>query len=144
MVGAQRMSSRVPQQIRTGNRMARCLAASLAVVTLAAQLLSIAHMATVTHVTCAEHGESVELSSAPTGDEHHHAGSCLRQDAADSAHHDHCFIASFRRERSTVTSHPATPGGSGTEALQSSLVVSTTVRAPIPIILLAPKNSPPV
>ncbi len=122
----------------------RGLAACLVVVTLTAQLLSLAHVATVSHVTCAEHGESVELSGVSEGESHHHAGTCLRQAEAASDHHDHCVIASFRRERSTSapslhTGLELTPPA---YALSFARIASAAA-PPIALIRLAPKLPPP-
>lgn len=125
-------------------RLTRCVAALLCALTLAAQLASMAHGTTVTHVTCAEHGESMEVVASADADRHAHTGACVRAIAGDS-HHEHCVIASFRRERSTAavaTVRASAPILRG-EASSSDRFAHAPA-SPIPLILLAPKSSPPV
>jgi hypothetical protein len=131
-----------------GRRKARPLmrvgALALVAATLVGQLSSYLHLLAVRHVTCAEHGELVEVSSSSDGSTHGHAGACIRQGAEAESHHDHCVIASFRRERSTTGSERSglvLPQDHERRILERSVV---GLHSPIDLILLAPKNSPPV
>jgi len=112
------------------------------VATLAAQLWSVAHVATVAHATCAEHGESVELLDSG-GDGHHCDGPCITQSTSPASHHDHCAAASFRRERSTATPLPACLRACHDAAANPELPFASPTPSPIPILFVAPKNSPP-
>lgn len=138
------MVDRIPSSQANRPRL-RVLAALFAFATLASQLSSLVHVANTQHVTCAEHGESIELSGVTDGEGHHHVGSCLRESSDASPHHDHCVVASVRRERTTCTSYPAQDVSGALRPGAVPLVPATARDArTIAIISLAPKNSPPV
>jgi len=119
-------------------------AVALAALALFGQLAGFAHLVAVDHVRC-EHGELVDVGHhAPTVAPHRDADKSFHAStAADTREHEHCLLSPMRRDRATVA-----PGAS-----QSSIVachrhsviaaLGRTVPAPIPLILLAPKSSPP-
>lgn len=110
------------------------------------QVVSFAHLAYVNHVTCAEHGELVEVGrsvgSATAGTD----SSAVRPSAAaeESHGHDHCVIALARRDRafadSTTRSFVAIPLETPLEAARAPEAAPPAIA----VILIAPKNSPPV
>jgi hypothetical protein len=130
------------------NSFLRGVAALLAVVALAGQVSSFAHLVLVRHVTCAEHGELVELgrehataSAAPT----RQASATVAAAAAESGHgHEHCLIAPMRRDR-LAASAPAALDSAHIDAYGTiGVLVADAVPPPIAVIFLAPKNSPPL
>jgi hypothetical protein len=118
----------------------RPLATLLAVMALTAQLGSFAHLSAVQHVTCAEHGELIEVRG-----EH----PLLTRDervvtAAGEAHgHDHCLLAPLRRDRAAldtpIIAAGAHPGAFDTLGRDGD----ATPARPIALLFVAPKNSPP-
>jgi hypothetical protein len=113
---------------------------------LLAQLVGFAHLAYVSHVTCAEHGELIEVRSSSGGMAAIAGAPAVRQSAAaEEGHgHDHCIIALARRDRA-FTESSALPFGA--VPLQAPLALPLVERIEPPavaVILIAPKNSPPV
>jgi hypothetical protein len=125
----------------------RSLAAALAAVALVGQLASFAHLALVRHVTCAEHGELIEVGRerALTAAAPHAAGAIVASTATSEAHgHDHCLLAPMRRDglarvapRALDCAHVDAYGTIGR-------AVDRQVPPPIAVIRLAPKSSPPL
>ena len=127
----------------------RLLATALAFVAIVGQLSSFAHLGLVRHVTCAEHGELIEVghnqpraAMAPAAEQ---ATAVLTASSSSDTHgHDHCLLAPMRRDRAML----------GTPTVLDSTHVGaygTIGRFPvsevppaIAVILLAPKNSPPI
>ena len=125
--------------------------ASWAVLCLATQLSSVAHLALVEHVRCSEHGEWIHA-----GDEHaprHVEHSTSESDAsaiapvadahADDHEHDHCLASSERRKLAMLLPglaalQPLRPAAPTTAAGHVTYVVAQAVHT------LAPKTSPPV
>lgn len=126
---------------------ARLAAGLFAALALVAQIGGVAHLALVQHVTCAEHGETLDVAqshAAQVADARPITENRLGA-AAESGHgHDHCPLAAFRRQRALSGSHarilpPAT-------ADPRPFVLGAYV-APAPAIALlafAPKSSPPL
>ena len=121
----------------------RLIACGGALAAMASQVGGYVHLAFTTHVTCAEHGELIEAPGLSAASERPSAPD-YRADAGAAAHgHDHCLLAPQRRDR-------ADDAFAGTAITRAQLAfVERAVDAvgpphPIQLILLAPKNSPPV
>lgn len=124
--------------------------ASWAVLCLATQLSSMAHLALVEHVRCTQHGEWIHA-----GDEHvrgHVEHSTSESDAsaiapvadahADDHQHDHCLASSERRKLAMLLPQlaelqPPRPALPTTAAPRATHLVAQAVHT------LAPKTSPP-
>ena len=130
------------------NRATRGLAAVLAVVALAGQVSSFAHLVLVRHVTCAEHGDMIEVGherTIVTTSSHRQALTAVRAASPAETHgHEHCLIARMRRDRLTADT-PASLDSAHIDAYGTIGVVGDDEVAPsIAAIILAPKNSPPL
>ena len=122
------------------NRLARLATLALALVCLAGQLTTAAHLALVQHTTC-EHGELVEAAPpglAQAGD----TGLSAPDEAAAATHsHDHCVLNASRRDGPRFSRLLA--------PLAVSVLLPPSLRADLPplpaiaLILVAPKSSPP-
>ena len=107
------------------------------------------HMLQARHVTCPEHGELIHLEDAaaePTALTHQPRsdGASLTQTALPAQHqtHEHCAVAVHRRTP-VYLSHRATVTESITTATVVNFVPRHLIRtASLPILQLAPKNSP--
>ena len=133
---------------------ARLLAGIVALVCLGAQFFSFAHLLLVHHSVCWEHGELIhdEPSLVPDGSPRPgltaraQRGPILEASAlVKGAHeHEHCAALNERRNR-VATCPPAAslpaPPARDHEAL--GVAPDLQVFAGIPLVLLAPKNSPP-
>jgi len=125
----------------------RWFAASLALVLIAGQGASLAHLAVVRHGYCAEHGELVDLGAeAPAGlptaptDATDHVDS-LPASGAGGHEHEHCAVMGHRRD-AILGEHVGTalaPQACG-EPVRSA---GAPVVSASPIFRLAPKQSPP-
>jgi hypothetical protein len=127
---------------RVGYHLPACGVALLAML---AQVGSYVHLASGDHVTCAEHGELVEVAHAasPKGPPERKSGSTFVAASSETHGHEHCLVAPHRRDhvaqslaRSGITSAHAPVIAQRLQALAPP--------APIRLILLAPKSSPPV
>jgi hypothetical protein len=123
---------------------ARLGAGALVAVFLCAQLGGALHFAVVQHVSCAEHGELVEIGTdagvrAAAVATHE----TVRADDTTLHGHDHCGVSAIRRERI----HHVAPLALAARLPTTSLAhASLARRAPpraIAILDLAPKSSPP-
>jgi hypothetical protein len=118
---------------------------------LAVQILSFGHLLSTSHVTCHEHGDIIHVQHAATtvsrdvdadarGSAQHSMGGAESSAEAD---HDHC-LACLDAGRRYLVLVPAQP----VVAHQVLVGVLHTVRsafsAPVDLILLSPKNSPPL
>jgi hypothetical protein len=126
----------------------RVVASFLATVALAGQVTSFAHLVLVRHVTCAEHGELVELGkehAIPKAPPPKRPSSFVSAESTADGHgHDHCLIAPMRRDR-IVAGAPSSLDSFHVDAYGTVGVVAVDeVAPPIAVILLAPKNSPPL
>ena len=123
---------------------------ALAVVCLAGQLSSVAHLVQVGHVTCAEHGELVHAEESapdigrPTPASDATLPSYAPESAAPPAHgHDHCLVAGLRRDVCLVQeSGPASVAQDEGRTVTPACDVARG--ASFALFRLAPKNSPPV
>jgi len=133
-------------------RATRVTSAALALLCLAAQLSSLAHLALVRHVTCAEHGEAVDApeSQQPGANAWNfkqqpaHGATASSGDRPELQSHEHCALAENRNAWALVVP----------EAISVSSVARSTAIAPphvhigslspSALCLLAPKTSPPV
>jgi len=113
----------------------------LALLCLLGQLWTVVHLSVVQHVTC-EHGELIELSPGTGTQASDESISAQAFGAEPSDCHDHCLLNASRRDGPLV---------SRATALVTRLVLAlpdlATRAAPlpsIPLILAAPKASPPV
>ena len=129
----------------------RRLTLGLAVLCLLAQLSGTVHLALVSHVTCAEHGELVEPGEAWSvsaalpdrgGDGPHLAqGLALAREAAHG--HDHCLATALRRA-SAPPERPASPEAPAPgEALAVHAAAGRALAPALPLLAVAPKASPP-
>jgi hypothetical protein len=124
-------------------------AAALAALLVVGPLLAAAHLAEVQHVTCADHGELLEvgvadgtvaLASQRAGQTH------IRTLPGEGAGHghDHCGIAAHRRQ----SIDPPRNAPAIASPLRLAIHTPPPALAPVapaqPIHRLAPKNSPPV
>jgi hypothetical protein len=117
---------------------------------LAAQLLSLVHMLVVRHSMCPEDGdvihtaESIETLSARPSNEASSSDSPSAGAAPQAEHgHDHCLTCTSTSERFALVP-PAQTSAAAIEIatpLAPSLVPGLI--APVAVIVLAPKNSPP-
>ncbi|MDB4966915.1 MAG: hypothetical protein JWN44_2604 [Myxococcales bacterium] len=131
-----------------GHRATRGIAALLAVVAVAGQISSFAHLVLVRHVTCAEHGDLVEVGHERTlvaASSRRQAPTAIATATLDEIHrHEHCLIAPMRRDR-LAAGTAASRDSAHIDAYGTiGVVVDGGVVPPIAIIILAPKNSPPL
>jgi hypothetical protein len=129
----------------------RRLGLMLSLLSLLGQFGAHLHLAVTRHVTCAEHGEAVELGPSQPGGKTSqlapagaHQDSLKRLPEGDVAHgHEHCLLASYCRERAATRSQ--SPSLEPLRAAPGSSLASGQVIVPvvIEILALAPKNSPP-
>ena len=148
---AQTMLARSSQN-RSQRRASRFAAAALSVLCFSAQLTSLAHLALVRHVTCAEHGEAVDAPHSREPGAHGgnfatqpvHGAMASSSDQSESESHDHCPLAENRNAWALVVP----------DAIAVSCAAQATAIAPphayfgsispSALCLLAPKTSPPV
>jgi uncharacterized Zn-binding protein involved in type VI secretion len=120
----------------------------LAVVALVGQLASFAHLVLVRHVTCAEHGELVEIGrdhSTPAVRSHRLAVATVGDASATETHgHEHCLLAPMRRDRLVA----GAPVAFDVARLDAHRTIDperdVAVFQSVAVIVFAPKNSPPV
>jgi hypothetical protein len=123
----------------------------IAILCLAAQLASAAHFVIVEHHACAEHGELVHGDEASHGSarslpELGTVGPRIQAALADDVlhGHGHCVGFSDRRERLDVHAQAVftapRPSGEPLDALSAGTLDEPPA---IPLLLLAPKASPP-
>ncbi len=126
----------------------KALAVALALVAFAGQLAGFAHLVAVEHVRC-EHGELVEVSRRQLPSS---AGAVARStvDSVGSASdvathgHEHCLLGPTRRDHLALHAYHASAAGRAPELRCDLGPAACAVAPPIPIIVLAPKNSPPL
>ena len=126
-------------------RYRRCLAATVAALTLAGQLSSFVHFVVVRHMVCPEHGELVELEhTAPAATQANSPDRNVYRTSGDEhpGHgHDHCLMTAQLRQRATLTQgepvHVAGP------ELARLAPAPGAPRAAVALLRLAPKHSPP-
>jgi hypothetical protein len=117
---------------------------------LAVQVLSLGHLLLVHHVTCPEHGEVVHTSHSagalPGRMDLGMAGplqhSIVATEPSEDADHDHC-LACVETNRRTLLSGPPQVFAHQAFAVSVAGASRTAFFAPIDLILLSPKSSPP-
>jgi hypothetical protein len=117
-------------------------------VLLALQLLSIGHLFFVRHVTCPDHGDIMHVEH-PAGISQAGEGADLpirpvlvsTEDIA-GPEHDHCLVCAHA-DRRCVVPGPTLACAAPTLVGRSVQAAAATSFAPIDLLLLSPKNSPP-
>ena len=131
-----------------GARKTRVLMASLALLCLACQATTFAHLLLVTHAACAEHGELIDARSdasvvtvpaTPIAD----AALLATAGAPQSHTHDHCAVVATRRD-DVRENQPAVLLINRAGPDQPSRPVAEVPAAAIRLLDIAPKSSPPV
>jgi hypothetical protein len=127
---------------------------AISVLLLAAQILSIGHLLLVSHVTCPEHGDIIHAGQGHEDSPGQRAawedtlgrpsrpsieGESLRAENV----HDHCLICTSTHERFALI--PPASQRSASIEVAVSLPSSSHAGpfAPVDLIVLSPKNSPP-
>ena len=128
--------------LRRRPRSLRWLGLALAVVCFGGQLSSIVHLALVRHATCLEHGEPIHADGATPA---RRAGvdNAFEVAGGSPRHgHDHCPVsaATARGDLAAPSAAASIPAGPGPSEGPSRAI--PLVR-PVPLLLLAPKSSPP-
>jgi hypothetical protein len=118
---------------------------------LAAQILSLGHLLLVRHATCPEHGDVTHFGqpneappAQPVADEGCSSrGSTLTAAPRAESGHDHCLVCTLTHERFALLP----PVGASAESIDlgSPLIPPSHASpvAPVSVIVLSPKNSPP-
>ena len=128
----------------------RSIAVAVAGLCLAGQFASFAHLMSVRHVTCPEHGEIIHADAVANGSASRRSrgtdGAALRATAWTGARHGHelCVVWAQRRERAAMQRSSAAvrveaPSRIPIEPRARVLPGSATA-----LLRLAPKSSPPV
>ncbi len=116
---------------------------------LALQVVSLGHLLTVRHATCPEHGDVIHLEhsiEAPTAPDVGLPGGSPTIAAAPVAiegDHDHCQACTETNRRSAVLRPSAPILKNLAVAVHPPCSSKDAVFAPIDLILLSPKSSPP-
>lgn len=117
---------------------------------LAVQLLSFGHLLSIRHVTCLEHGDIIHLQRAETppnkADGRATGASSHSMEATESAaeaEHDHC-LACMDASRRYLLTGPTQPVFVCQVFVSPVPTARSTFSAPVDLILLSPKNSPPL
>jgi hypothetical protein len=115
---------------------------------LALQLLSIGHLFFVRHVTCPTHGDIMHvehpaaISPAAEGADLPIRPVLASSEDTAGPEHDHCLVCSHDGRRVVLTG-PTLTCAAPTLVVRSVQVEATAFFAPIDLLLLSPKNSPP-
>jgi hypothetical protein len=122
----------------------------LALLCVTSQVSGLAHLAFVPHMTCAEHGELVELGTAPAPMLTPEALPRLAAAATTSlvealaGHgHDHCLLTTLRRTPAELARTQAPGDGVRSDEPQARGSRTEAVPAALPVLAVAPKSSPP-
>jgi hypothetical protein len=131
----------------------RFFAGIVALVCLAAQFSSFAHLLLVRHSVCREHGELIhDEPGDPSGSPRaalaapSQKGPALEAAALGKGAHEHEHCAALSERRSRVASCPREtrlPAPAGREVAVVAVAPESRIFGGIPLVLLAPKNSPP-
>jgi hypothetical protein len=124
----------------------RALAAAVTLLLLAGQALATLHQLIVPHQLCAEHGHLVHAkrSSARTPSSEQPLGELAQPGARDSDEHAHCSLAVRREERRCVLGNATASVSAPSECSASTPALERAApSAGPPLLLLAPKQSPP-
>lgn len=137
----------------TARKIARARARDLQLVSLillTAQLLSFGHLLSAGHATCPEHGDIIHIehaegTSTSASASHNDAPvrpSLAAAETAMGADHDHCLVCATANRRCLVAG-PAQALAACVFVTHVFHAVASASFAPIDLILLSPKNSPP-
>ena len=115
---------------------------------LAAQLLSLGHLLTVHHVTCPEHGGVIHAGQPHEALHGLDANAACRRSMERTAPraesvHDHCLVCTSTHERFALLPPACHPRASIEVALPIPPSSESGPFAPVELIVLSPKNSPP-
>ena len=123
-----------------------------ALVCLLGQGASLAHLALVQHASCPEHDALVH-AAAPSSDAQldadrgvHSAGNRISAPPVGSDGHDedHCLVVAFRRrELASLETEPMGLAPISQARQLTAAAAGSLPPFPIPLLLLAPKSSPP-
>jgi hypothetical protein len=118
---------------------------------LAVQVLSLGHLLVVHHVTCPEHGEVIHTSHGAAtlpwrddlGTAHAVQHSIAATEPSEGDDHDHC-LACVEANRRALLSGPDQTFAHQPFVISVVHATETAFTAPIDLILLSPKGSPPL
>jgi hypothetical protein len=124
----------------------RFACATVAMLALIGQLVSLAHLTMVQHAVCLEHGELVHSDvrgrwNAPPADSD--AAAVHATDATSSGDHDHCGARAYRRESTLVAPSSMAPEKCAKRLEIADFSATESRFGGQPIYRLAPKCSPP-
>jgi len=139
------------RKLGSSGRAGRPAMHAISLLLLAAHFLSLGHMLVVRHVTCAQHGDVVDsghpreaLYSQPVAAENGRHLAAIQGTAPQAeAAHDHCVVCSNTKERFALPSPDRQAGPRVEVALRIPSSFEPGPFAPIDLIALSPKNSPP-
>jgi hypothetical protein len=116
-----------------------------------AQLASFAHEALNSHVVCAEHGEFIHVAhatasvDAPAASRHATAPQARSSNKPrGAAEHEHCGLTTLNRQRSLAFHEAASVAAAPAPSIARAAVRLDVEHSPIALLLLAPKQSPPL
>jgi hypothetical protein len=145
-VSVPRPVSRAHAQRRRGA--AGAFALLTALLCLVAQVAGVAHLGLVAHVRCVEHDALVHTNTAgshtqPAAPEHASTAQGIPGDVEGHGD-DHCLAAALRREQ-VLASAPVAAAASAPviSPARPAVALAVTPPAPIALLSLAPKSSPP-
>ena len=124
--------------------MTRALALALALLALSGQLAAFAHLVAVEHVAC-EHGELIDVgvrARTPTAGARREAA-LWAASLVDRHGHEHCLLGPMRRAPGDVRPCASCAGALAQPNHRRLGRDAGGVHPPIPLLLLAPKSSPP-
>jgi hypothetical protein len=119
------------------------LPALCAVLLVVGQLVALAHQAETRHVTCAEHGESLEAATLAEslhacGDDH-----LVGVDGSGGEHHDDCLVLRALHQSSAAPGTWLPPLVAAAELVSDPVPHVAASSLAWSIFRLAPKTSPP-
>jgi hypothetical protein len=124
-----------------------------AIVCLLGQASAFAHLALVQHATCPEHDDALVHAGATQVDAARAPADLVAgrrvvapAPATGSEHEDdHCLMVAFRRGDLAAPDREAGPAlAAGADRLSPPAQAQASRPGPVPLLLLAPKSSPPV
>lgn len=121
---------------------------ALAALFVAAQLSSFTHELLVRHVTCPEHGELIHADEAtaslPVSSDDAPALAYRATSVEVSGHgHEHCSVCTARREQLFIAAPSAPLVSAATLKEVVGVERGNCLPAPVALLRLAPKSSPP-
>ena len=132
-------------------RRSRAWCAVLCALFAVAQLASFAHEALNSHAVCAEHGEFIHVAhataavGAPVASRHAIAPQTRPTNTArGGAEHEHCGLTTLNRQRSLVFPEAASVAAAPAPSIAPAAIQLDVEHSPIALLLLAPKQSPPL